>query len=133
MAQQVGNSGSGSTVNGSGSQNSGGTGTVTGGGGTEQPQMVTVAAPQFAGETQFTESTQVTMTAESGATIHYTTDGSTPTAASTVYSSPLTLTETTTVKAIAIKDGVSSTVTSRTYTKGSNAGGGDDEGNGDTD
>ena len=133
VAQQVGNSGSGSTVNGSGSQNSGGTGTVTGGGGTEQPQMVTVAAPQFAGETQFTESTQVTMTAESGATIHYTTDGSTPTAASTVYSSPLTLTETTTVKAIAIKDGVSSTVTSRTYTKGSNAGGGDDEGNGDTD
>ena len=134
VAQQVGNSGSGSTVNGSGSQNSGGTGTITGGGGSEQPQMVTVAAPVFSGETQFTESTQVTMTAESGAEIRYTTDGSTPTAASAVYSSPLTLTETTTVKAIAIKDGVYSSVTSRTYTKGSNAGGGgDDEGNGDTD
>ena len=133
VAQQVGNSGSGSTVNGSGSQNSGGTGTITGGGGTEQPQTVTVAAPVFSGETQFTDSTTVTMTAESGAEIRYTTDGSTPTAASTVYSSPLTLTETTTVKAIAVKDGVSSSVTSRTYTKGSNAGGGDDEGNGDTD
>ena len=31
----------------------------------------------------------------------------------------------TTVKAIAIKDGVSSAVTSRTYTKGTNAGGGE--------
>ena len=36
-----------------------------------------------------------------------------------------------TVKAIAIKDGVSSAVTSRTYTKGTNAGGGDGEGSGD--
>ena len=36
VAQQVGNSGSGSTVNGSGSQNSGGTGTITGGGGDDE-------------------------------------------------------------------------------------------------
>lgn len=87
-------------------------------------QTVTEAAPQFAGETQFTESTQVSMSAESGAQIRYTTDGSTPTASSTLYSAPITLTETTTVKAIAIKDGVSSSVTSRTYTKGGNGGGG---------
>ena len=94
-------------------------------------QTTTVTAPTFAGETQFTESTQVTMSAESGAQIRYTTDGSTPTAQSTLYSAPITLTDTTTVKAIAIKDGVSSSVTSRTYTKGGNAGGGDGEGNGD--
>lgn len=94
-------------------------------------QSVTVAAPTFAGETQFTESTQVTMSAESGATIRYTTDGSTPTATTgTVYSSPVTLTETTTVKAVAVKDGVSSAVTSRTYTKMSGGGGGGN--NGDT-
>jgi hypothetical protein len=37
------------------------------------------------------------------------------------------------VKAIAIKDGKSSSVTSRTYTKGTNAGGGDNGGNGDMD
>lgn len=74
------------------------------------------------------------MTAESGAEIRYTTDGSTPTATSgTVYSGPVTLTETTTVKAVAVKDGVTSSVTSRTYTKGTNAGGGDEEGNGDID
>jgi hypothetical protein len=94
-------------------------------------QTTTVTVPTFAGETQFTESTQVIMSAESGAQIRYTTDGSTPTAQSTLYSAPITLTDTTTVKAIAIKDGVSSSVTSRTYTKGGNAGGGDGEGNGD--
>ena len=95
-------------------------------------QTTTVTAPTFAGKTQFTESTQVTMSAESGAQIRYTTDGSTPTAQSPLYSAPITLTDTTTVKAIAIKNGVSSSVTSRTYTKGGNAGGGGDgEGNGD--
>ena len=89
---------------------------------------VIVAAPTFSGETQFTESTQVTMSAESGAEIRYTLDGSTPTAESTLYSAPVTLSETTTVKAIAIKDGVSSTVTSRTYTKQSGNSGGVEEG-----
>ena len=94
-------------------------------------QTVSVSAPVFAGETQFEESTEVSMSAEAGATIHYTLDGSTPTASTgTVYSGPVTLTETTTVKAIAVKDGVSSSVTSRVYTKGGN-GGGDGEGSGD--
>ena len=101
---------------GNGSQN-------TGGG----SQTVTVAAPQFAGETQFEESTQVSMSAEAGASIYYTVDGSTPTASSSLYSAPITLTETTTVKAVAIKDGVSSSVTSRVYTKSS----GNSGGNGD--
>ena len=121
---------------------SGGTGSVvvspvTPGGGSEQggsgggQQTVSVSAPVFAGETQFEESTQVSMSAEAGATIHYTLDGSTPTAESAVYSAPITLSDTTTVKAIAVKDGVSSSVTSRTYTKGTNAGGGDGEGSGD--
>ena len=91
-----------------------------------------VSAPTFSGNTQFTESTQVSMSGPAGAEIRYTTDGSQPTAQSTLYSGPLTLTETTTVKAIAIKDGQSSAVTSRTYTKGSNSGGGGGE-NGDMD
>ena len=50
---------------------------------------------------------------------YYTTDGSVPSAASgQVYSEPVTLTETTTVKAVAVMDGVSISVTERTYTKG---------------
>lgn len=105
-----------------GSETGGNSGGNTGGnsGGSETQ---TVAPPSFSGDTQFAESTEVTITGPAGATIHYTTDGSTPTAESAVYSEPLTFTETTTLKAIAIKDGVSSAVTSRTYTKGTNGSG----------
>ena len=125
-----GNAGSGGTVNGSETGGGGSTGgsETSGGGSSTGSETVTVAAPQFSGETQFEESTQVSMSAESGAEIRYTLDGSTPNATSTLYSAPITLTETTTVKAIAIKDGVSSAETSRIYTKDSNAGGGDDGG-----
>lgn len=89
---------------------------------------MTVAAPTFSGETQFTESTQVTMSGPAGASIFYTVDGSTPTDQSLEYEEPITLSATTTVKAIAVKDGVSSAVTSRTYSK---VEGGDDEPGGD--
>ena len=128
-----GSGGTGSVVitpsgGGSGSQTGGGTEQGGSGGG---QQTVSVSAPVFAGETQFEESTEVSMSAEAGATIHYTLDGSTPTAESAVYSAPITLSDTTTVKAIAVKDGVSRSVTSRVYTKGGNAGGGDGEGSGD--
>lgn len=51
-----------------------------------------------------------------GATIHYTIDGTTPTSASPTYSTALNISSTTTVKAIAIKNDVSSTVASATYT-----------------
>ena len=113
-----GDSGSGSGNGGSGS----GSGNVT----------PTVNAPNFSGNTQFEESTQVSMSGPTGASIFYTLDGTVPTDQSLEYEEPITLTETTVVKAIAIKDGVSSAVTSRTYTKGTNAGGGGDgEGSGD--
>ena len=127
----------GNTSN-NGSQSGGNTGDNTGGdnnGGNssdgDNNQTVTVAAPQFSGETQFETETTVTMTAEAGAEIRYTLDGSTPTAESTLYSAPVTLTDTAVVKAIAIKDGVSSSVTERTYTKQAGNGGGDGGDNGD--
>ena len=125
---QSGGSSSGSSGSNESGGNSGG-GSNTGGntGGVTQ----TVNAPTFSGETQFETSTTVTMTAESGAEIRYTTNGSTPTASSTLYSAPVTLTETTTVKAIAIKNGVSSSVTERTYTKSAGNGGGEELGGDD--
>ncbi len=76
-----------------------------------------VSAPVISGTTPFETSTSVSMSAESGAEIRYTTDGSTPTSSSSLYSSAITINATTTVKAIAIKDGVSSTVANKTFTK----------------
>ena len=99
-----GNSGSGSN---SGSQS--GNGSMT----------PSVASPTISGNTQFTDSTQVSMSGPDGAAIHYTTDGSTPTAESAVYSEAFSLSATTTVKAIAIKDGVSSEVASKMFIKSS--------------
>jgi predicted histone-like DNA-binding protein len=100
------------------SSQSGSNGSSGSNAGGSNPEPSTVAAPQFTGETPFTESTQVTISGPDGASIYYTTDGTTPTAESTQYAEPLTFSETTTLKAVAIKDGVSSEVTSRTYTKG---------------
>ena len=123
---------SGGSGSGSGSQGGGSTGggSEQGGSGSGQ-QTQTVAAPTFTGETQFTETTQVSMSGPAGASIFYTVDGSTPTDQSLEYEEPITLSATTTVKAIAIKDGVSSSVTSRTYTKVEAGGGGEDEPGGD--
>ena len=78
-----------------------------------------VAAPTISGASPFALQTEVTLSAASGAAIHYTTDGSVPTSESQTYSTPFTLTSTTVVKAIAIKNGVSSDVASKTFTKSS--------------
>ena len=104
----------------SGNETPGGSGSGNGGG-NETP---TVAAPTISGTTPFAETTQVTITEPEGARVYYTTDGSTPTSGSTLYTEPFTLSATTTVKAIAIKDEVSSSVASKTFTKSS--GGGND-------
>jgi hypothetical protein len=69
------------------------------GGTYSQPQMVTLSVPT------------------SGATIHYTTDGTTPTASSPAYGGPISVAQTTTIRAIAVASGMSdSAVASATYT-----------------
>ena len=78
-----------------------------------------VATPMFSptGGT-FTETQSVTLScATGGATIHYTADGSAPTVDSPVYSTAITVSTTTTIKAIAVKaDMTESLVAEATYT-----------------
>ncbi len=78
----------------------------------------TVAAPSFspAGGTYSVAQTVTITTTTSGATIYYTTDGTTPTSSSTRYTAAITVSTTTTIKAIAVKDGVSSAVATATFT-----------------
>ena len=109
---QSGTSGSGSN-SGSGSQN-GGSSSQNGG-----SQAQTVMAPQITGTTPFAETTSVSIQAEQGAEIRYTIDGLTPTAESTLYSEAFTLSDSATVKAIAIMGGQTSEMASKTFTKSS--------------
>jgi hypothetical protein len=66
----------------------------------------------------FLSSITVSLSAENGADIYYTTDGSTPTSGSARYGSALTFTTTTTLKAIAVHGSRTSEVGTFTYTQG---------------
>lgn len=78
----------------------------------------TVAAPRISPNGgAIHDATMVSITCgTAGATIHYTTDGSDPTTESPVYSAPFEVSTTTTVKAIAVKDGAQSEVTTANFT-----------------
>ena len=95
---------------------------------TQTSPKLTVATPTFTpnGVSGFTGPQSVTITcATTGAKIYYTTDDTTPTTASTLYTTALSLTSTTTVKAIAVKtDMNNSAIATATFTKYSGGGGG---------
>lgn len=68
--------------------------------------------------TLFTTSVAVSLSVNPAGTIYYTTDGTTPTASSEKYTTPLNFTETTTLKTLAIStEGEKSDVQTFTYTK----------------
>lgn len=90
--------------------------TVINGGNVVQANIV-LGAPVISGETPFESETEVTIVAEEGASIFYTTNGSTPTQESTEYTDKITLSATTTIKAIAVKDTYISPAASKTFTK----------------
>lgn len=91
----------------------------------EGPVVVTPKTPTFslAGNAA-TEDVTVTLTCETeGAKIYYTLDGTTPTAESTEYAAPVVVKyedRTVTVKAVAVLDGVLSSVASETITRPDN-------------
>lgn len=74
-------------------------------------------APTIKGTTPFESSTKVTLEAREGCTIYYTDDGSTPDDKATEYEGEITLSATTTIKAIAYKGELYSEVASKTFTK----------------
>lgn len=76
-----------------------------------------VKEPTITGNATFETSTTVTITGPEGADIYYTTDDSTPTTSSQKYTAPFSLTESTTVNAIAVKGGKSSNVASKDFSK----------------
>lgn len=77
-----------------------------------------VTAPVFSPEGgEYTSEQTVTLTADDGCTIFYTTDGSMPATESIRYTDPITISETTTIKAIAVDtNGESSNVATAKYT-----------------
>ena len=74
---------------------------------------------------KFSKSVKVSITVQDGAKIYYTTDGSEPTANSTEYSAPFTVTGDTTVKAIAVRENCydSQTATAEFIRNSGNSGG----------
>ena len=76
-----------------------------------------VAAPTISGNMKFSHSSEVTIEAEPGATIYYTTNNTEPTTMSPVYTGPFTITKSTNIWAIAEKVGIESKVTKRTFNK----------------
>ena len=76
-----------------------------------------IAAPQILAESSlFADSLEVSIEAEEGCEIHYTVDGTAPTTQSPLYTDPFPVSTTTTVKAIAVRDGETSSIATRTFT-----------------
>lgn len=78
----------------------------------------TVAAPTFTpagGTSDKTLNVEISCATE-GASIYYTVDGTEPSESSTLYNSPIEVTQTTTIKAVAVKNGITSLVATATFT-----------------
>lgn len=85
--------------------------------------------PTISGTDKFSDRTEVTITTTPGAIVYYTTDDTVPTKGSQQYKTPITLTETTTIKAIAIEDGhIMSDMVVMEFTKESSGGNSSDGG-----
>lgn len=76
-----------------------------------------IDAPSISGDVNFVGSTTVTISHEDADHIYYTTNGDAPTTSSAEYTAPFSLTNSATVKAIAVKGSDISEPASKTFTK----------------
>ncbi|MEG1515787.1 MAG: Ig-like domain-containing protein, partial [Clostridia bacterium] len=89
--------------------------TVTAASGVVQPPVATPDTAATSGNT-YAKEIKVSLLAKTvGSSIYYTLDGTAPTAAGTAYTTPITMNKDTLLRAIAIKDGKTSTVTTAVY------------------
>jgi len=81
---------------------------------------VVVSAPTFspAAGTYYSAFDVAITSSTSGASIYYTSDGTDPTTSSTLYEDVINISKNTTLKAIAVKDGVSSNISTAEYVMG---------------
>ncbi|MGI6242837.1 MAG: chitobiase/beta-hexosaminidase C-terminal domain-containing protein [Prevotella sp.] len=77
----------------------------------------TISAPTIQGTSPFNNSTTISIASDEGAHIYYTINGEAPSTASTKYMEPFIISQTTTVKAIAVKDELTSAVSVSTFEK----------------
>lgn len=83
----------------------------------EAPEQIVVTEPEII----ITENGEVTLVnSTDGATIYYTTDGTSPSTSSHVYSEAFVIASGTTIKAIAVKNNAQSLIVSKTYTAAKN-------------
>ena len=77
----------------------------------------TVVTPTISGETEFVESTEVSISTEPGYKVYYTLNGEDPTNTSEEYTAPFNVNTTTTVKAVAYDGATASDIVSATFKK----------------
>ena len=83
----------------------------------EESETPSVAKPTITGTDKFLTSSEITITQDEADAIYYTTNGNEPTTSSAQYTAPFSITETTMVKAIAVKGTDVSAVAEATFTK----------------
>jgi hypothetical protein len=76
------------------------------------PPAPTISVPS----STLSEPTQVAIASVDGVTVYVTKDGSTPTTSSPIYTAPLSIYYSQTIKAVAVRNGLTSTLSSATYT-----------------
>ncbi|HXX22372.1 MAG TPA: chitobiase/beta-hexosaminidase C-terminal domain-containing protein [Terriglobia bacterium] len=74
------------------------------------PSVTTLAAPVFSTTAAQNGAVILSISSASGATVHYTIDGSTPTTSSPIFQTPMLISSNLTINAIAIASGTSSSV-----------------------